>query len=54
MDNYEWALGIEKQFGLVHINYETLERTIRPSAWKYKELIEQYSDVETKTAKKVK
>lgn len=41
MDNYEWALGIEKQFGLVHINYETLERTIRPSAWKYKKFIEQ-------------
>ncbi len=43
MDNYEWALGIEKQFGLVKINYETLEREIRPSAWVYKELIEKYS-----------
>lgn len=43
MDNYEWALGIEKQFGLVHINYETLERTIRPSALEYKKLIEKYS-----------
>lgn len=43
MDNYEWALGTEKCFGLVAIDYETLERTIRPSAWRYKELIEQYS-----------
>lgn len=43
IDNYEWALGTEKCFGLVAINYETLERTIRPSAWRYKELIEQYS-----------
>ena len=38
-DNYEWALGFEKRFGLVGINYETLERTIRPSAYVYKEII---------------
>lgn len=43
MDNYEWALGFEKKFGLVEINYQTLERTIRPSAWVYKDLIERYS-----------
>jgi len=46
MDNYEWALGFEKQFGLIHINYDTLEREIRPSAWVYKDLIERYSKVE--------
>lgn len=39
IDNYEWALGIEKKFGLVEIDYQTLERTIRPSAYIYKELI---------------
>lgn len=43
IDNYEWALGIEKKFGLVEIDYETLERKIRPSAWIYKELIEKNS-----------
>lgn len=47
IDNYEWALGINKKFGLVEIDYETLERKIRPSAWKYKELIEANS-VDTK------
>ena len=56
MDNYEWALGFEKKFGLVEIDYKTLERRIRPSAWRYKELIEQYSadtvDTDTKKAKK--
>ena len=46
MDNYEWALGFDKQFGLIKVNYETLEREIRPSAWVYKELIEKYSKVE--------
>jgi len=45
MDNYEWALGTTKRFGLVAIDYNTLERTIRPSAWVYKDLIEQYSKV---------
>ena len=46
MDNYEWALGFEKKFGLIEIDYQTQERKIRPSAWRYKELIEVYS-VET-------
>jgi len=35
LDNYEWALGYEKRFGLIEINYETLERTVRPSAHVY-------------------
>ncbi len=43
MDNYEWALGFGKRFGLIEINYDTLERTVRPSAYHYKELIEKYS-----------
>jgi len=46
MDNYEWALGFEKQFGLIKINYDTMEREIRPSAWVYKDLITKYSRVE--------
>lgn len=40
LDNYEWALGYEKRFGLVEIDYETLERKIRPSAYIYKEICE--------------
>ena len=46
MDNYEWALGFEKQFGLIKVNYDTLEREIRPSAWVYKDIITKYSKVE--------
>lgn len=46
MDNYEWALGYEKRFGLVEVNYQTLERTIRPSAYVYKQICEANAVVE--------
>jgi len=41
LDNYEWAEGYEKRFGLVEINYETKERTIRQSAYAYKKICEE-------------
>jgi beta-glucosidase len=31
MDNYEWSLGYEKQFGLVHVDFDTLKRTPKAS-----------------------
>jgi beta-glucosidase len=39
MDNFEWALGYDKRFGLVHIDFDTLERTPRDSAHWYREVI---------------
>lgn len=45
-DNYEWALGFEKRFGLIEINYTTLERTVRPSAYVYKQICEANAIVE--------
>ncbi len=39
-DNYEWALGFEKRFGLIEIDYASLERKVRPSAQHYKKIIE--------------
>lgn len=39
MDNFEWALGYDKRFGLVHIDFETLERTPKDSAHWYREVI---------------
>jgi len=32
LDNFEWALGFEKRFGIVHVDYDTLERTPKASA----------------------
>lgn len=43
LDNYEWAFGFEKRFGLVEIDYTTQERKIRPSAFEYKKICESNS-----------
>ncbi|MGZ8829052.1 MAG: GH1 family beta-glucosidase, partial [Thermoanaerobaculia bacterium] len=32
LDNFEWALGYAKRFGIVHVDYATLERTPKASA----------------------
>jgi len=35
LDNFEWDRGFWPRFGLVSIDYKTLERKIRPSAYEY-------------------
>ncbi len=40
MDNFEWAEGFTKRFGLVHIDYETLVRTPKRSFEWYAAVIE--------------
>ncbi|WP_426358072.1 GH1 family beta-glucosidase [Pseudocolwellia sp. HL-MZ19] len=39
MDNFEWAEGYLKRFGIVHVDYETQKRTIKASGLAYKDLI---------------
>ncbi|BDZ45722.1 GH1 family beta-glucosidase [Naasia aerilata] len=38
LDNFEWAYGYSKRFGIVHVDYETLARTPKDSALWYSEL----------------
>jgi len=40
MDNFEWAEGYAKRFGIVHINFETLQRTPKLSAQVYSKVIQ--------------
>jgi beta-glucosidase len=39
MDNFEWAEGYDKRFGIVRVNYETQERTPKDSAQYLKQVI---------------
>lgn len=40
IDNYEWAEGYTPRFGLVHVDYATQERTPKPSAYLYRDIIQ--------------
>ena len=39
LDNFEWKEGFLKRFGLVYVDYDTQERTLKDSAAYYAELI---------------
>jgi len=39
LDNWEWSFGEVPRFGIVHVDYETQERTIKPSARMLQEII---------------
>jgi beta-glucosidase len=39
LDNFEWAYGYDKRFGLVHVDYPTQRRTVKASGLRYAELI---------------
>ncbi|WP_344534927.1 GH1 family beta-glucosidase [Streptomyces levis] len=39
LDNFEWAYGYEKRFGLVHVDYATQQRTIKGTGHRYAEVV---------------
>lgn len=43
LDNFEWSNGFWPRFGLVEVDYKTMERKIRPSALAYKKICESNS-----------
>ena len=40
MDNYEWGMGYDKRFGLIHVDYRDQTRVIKDSAFWYRDVIE--------------
>ena len=39
MDNFEWAEGYSKRFGIIHVDYESQHRTLKNSAYWYSHVI---------------
>ncbi|MFE5401596.1 GH1 family beta-glucosidase [Streptomyces sp. NPDC056580] len=39
LDNFEWAYGYDKRFGLVHVDYRTQVRTIKGSGHRYADIV---------------
>ena len=39
MDNFEWARGYTKRFGLVYVNYETQQRIIKQSGLAFRDFV---------------
>jgi beta-glucosidase len=39
LDNFEWAFGYGRRFGLIHVDYPTQARTLKDSAHWYREVI---------------
>ncbi len=42
MDNFEWAEGYAKRFGIIHVDYETQKRILKDSAYWYKNVIAEH------------
>lgn len=43
MDNFEWAHGLSKRFGIIYCDFETLKRTPKASYYRYQEIIKKRS-----------
>lgn len=43
VDNFEWDLGIDPRFGLIEIDYQTIERKVRPSGFFYAKICKKNS-----------
>ena len=39
LDNFEWAFGFSRRFGLVYVDYETQQRIVKASGLWFKEFL---------------
>ncbi|MEH0741496.1 beta-glucosidase [Vibrio cholerae] len=39
MDNFEWSFGYHQRFGIVHVDYQTQQRTLKQSAIAYRNML---------------
>jgi beta-glucosidase len=44
LDNFEWAYGFTKRFGIIHVDFKTLKRTPKDSAYFLRDTIAGYGD----------
>jgi beta-glucosidase len=50
LDNFEWDKGFWPRFGLLSVDYRTMQRSIRPSAIRYKEIIMKNLEAQDKSS----
>ncbi|MGV9555455.1 GH1 family beta-glucosidase [Streptomyces sp. NPDC003401] len=50
LDNFEWAYGYDKRFGLVHVDYRTQARTIKGTGRHYADIIRRHREGVAKAA----
>ncbi|KIH98321.1 beta-glucosidase [Streptomonospora alba] len=43
MDNFEWAFGYDRRFGIVRVDYESLERIPKDSYYWYRDLVREHA-----------
>ena len=46
LDNFEWAFGYARRFGIVHVDYDTQVRTPKDSARAYADVVRRYRDAQ--------
>ena len=39
MDNFEWAFGFSRRFGLIYVDYETQVRTVKQSGLWFRDFL---------------
>jgi beta-glucosidase len=44
LDNFEWAWGYTRRFGICHVDYQNQKRTLKDSAYFFRDTIAGYGE----------